>query len=126
MTAPDRVAFVTGGSRGIGREIVVELARAGHPVAFCYASDEHGARETQAAVDSVGGKCVAVQADVTNADAVDKAFRDTEAAGTRDDEGAPRPHRERVVGERPHRPSRAGELRGRESRPRGADAQRRS
>ena len=34
-------------SRGIGRAIAIALARAGHPVGFCYASDADGARETQ-------------------------------------------------------------------------------
>jgi 3-oxoacyl-[acyl-carrier protein] reductase len=77
---PDRVAFVTGGSRGIGRAIVVELARAGHSVAFCYASDEAAARETQAEVEQVGGKSVAVQADITDTDAVGRAFQEVEAA----------------------------------------------
>ena len=35
----ERVAFVTGASQGIGRAIAIALARAGHPVGFCYASD---------------------------------------------------------------------------------------
>src|SRR5262245_8387226 len=41
------VALVTGGSRGIGRGICVELARAGHAVAVNYAGNEDAARETQ-------------------------------------------------------------------------------
>jgi 3-oxoacyl-(acyl-carrier-protein) reductase len=76
----NRVAFVTGGSRGIGRATVIELARAGHPVAFCYATDAEGARVTEAEVERVGGKCVAVQADVADAAAVDAAFREIEAS----------------------------------------------
>ena len=72
----DRVAFVTGGSRGIGREI----ARAGHPVGFCYSSDSDGARETREIVEQSGGKAVAVRADVADADAVDAAFREVESA----------------------------------------------
>ncbi len=50
--AQDRVAFVTGGSRGIGRETVLALARAGHPVAFCYSADADGASETRQAVEA--------------------------------------------------------------------------
>ena len=79
MTSDPRVAFVTGGSRGIGREIVVTLAGAGHPVGFCYGGDEAGANETQAAVDDLGVKAVAVRADVTDTAAVDAAFKEVEA-----------------------------------------------
>src|SRR5207245_1906569 len=67
----ERVAFVTGGSRGIGKAVVVALARAGHPVAFCYTSDEDGARATQEAAEHAGGKVLAVRADVADANAVD-------------------------------------------------------
>jgi 3-oxoacyl-[acyl-carrier protein] reductase len=76
----ERVAFVTGGSRGIGRATVVALARAGHPVAFCYASNEDGARATQEAAEHAGGKVLAVRADVADANAVDAAFREAESA----------------------------------------------
>jgi 3-oxoacyl-(acyl-carrier-protein) reductase len=75
-----RVAFVTGGSRGIGRDTVVELARAGHPVAFCYAADDDGAKETTRAVEVDGGTVLAVRADVSDAEAVDAAFREIEGA----------------------------------------------
>jgi 3-oxoacyl-[acyl-carrier protein] reductase len=73
-------AFVTGGSRGIGRATVVALAAAGHPVGFCYASDEAGAHETQQAAEGVGGKVVGVRADVADAAAVDGAFAEIESA----------------------------------------------
>ena len=76
----ERVAFVTGASRGIGRAIVVSLAEAGHPIGFCYSSDEEGARATQAAVEVVGGKAVAVRADVADPDGVDSAFREIESS----------------------------------------------
>jgi 3-oxoacyl-[acyl-carrier protein] reductase len=79
-TAADRVAFVTGGSRGIGRETVLALARAGHPVGFCYSTDADAARETTAAVEHGGGKAVAVRADVADAADVDRAFGEIESA----------------------------------------------
>jgi 3-oxoacyl-[acyl-carrier protein] reductase len=78
--ASDRVAFVTGGSRGIGRETVLALARAGHPVGFCYSSDADGAVETTELVEHEGGKAVAVCANVADTDAVDAAFREIESA----------------------------------------------
>jgi 3-oxoacyl-[acyl-carrier protein] reductase len=80
VTAGDRVAFVTGGSRGIGRDTVLALAAAGHPVAFCYSSDADGARGTVEAVEHAGGKAVALQANVAEADEVDAAFREVESA----------------------------------------------
>ncbi len=75
-----RVAFVTGGSRGIGRACAIALAQAGHRVAFCYSSDEDGAKETRAAVEGTGSEALAVRADVCDADAVDSAFGEAEDA----------------------------------------------
>jgi 3-oxoacyl-[acyl-carrier protein] reductase len=74
----DRVAFVTGGSRGIGRATVLSLARAGHPVGFCFATDDAGADETCRLVEATGSRVVAVRADVAEAKAVDDAFGEVE------------------------------------------------
>lgn len=76
----ERVAFVTGASRGIGRAIATAIARAGHPVGFCYGSDGDGAAETQAAIEAEGVKALAVRADVTDPAAVDAGFSAVEAA----------------------------------------------
>jgi len=73
-----RVAFVTGGSRGIGRACAVALADAGHQVAFCYSSDEDGAKETRGAVEETGRDALAVCADVRDSEAVDAAFGEIE------------------------------------------------
>ena len=64
-----RVALVTGGSRGVGKAIVLTLAEAGHDVAFCYKSQEERARETvQEALQLTGRKPMAVQADLAKAE----------------------------------------------------------
>jgi 3-oxoacyl-[acyl-carrier protein] reductase len=76
----ERVAFVTGASRGIGRAIAVALARTGHPVGFCYGSDADAARETQNAVEAEGAKALAVQCDVADPAQVDAAFTEVEGA----------------------------------------------
>ena len=75
-----RTAFVTGGSRGIGRACALALAEAGHRVAFCYSSDQDGAKETQAAIEGAGGEALAIQASVADAQAVDRAFGEIEDA----------------------------------------------
>jgi 3-oxoacyl-[acyl-carrier protein] reductase len=74
-----RVAFVTGGSRGIGRAIALSLGAAGHRVAFCYAADHDGAKHTQAAIEAAGAEAYAVQADVADPDSVDHVFSEIES-----------------------------------------------
>ena len=75
-----RTAFVTGGSRGIGRACAVALAEAGHRVAFCYASDHDGAKATRAAVEKAGADTLAVRTDIRDPAAVDSAFSEVERA----------------------------------------------
>jgi len=60
-------ALVTGASRGIGRGIGLELARAGYRVAVNYARNEAAARDTLAAVQAAGGEGFTVQADIAAA-----------------------------------------------------------
>jgi 3-oxoacyl-[acyl-carrier protein] reductase len=75
-----RTAFVTGGSRGIGRACAVALGEAGHRVAFCYSSDDDGAKATRAAVEKAGADTLAVRADIRDPAAVDSAFGEVEHA----------------------------------------------
>jgi 3-oxoacyl-[acyl-carrier protein] reductase len=69
-----RVAVVTGGSRGIGRAIALELARQGAAVAICYREREDAARETEAVLRQEGAGALAVQCDVADEAAVDRFF----------------------------------------------------
>jgi 3-oxoacyl-[acyl-carrier protein] reductase len=62
---PSPVALVTGGSRGIGRGICLELARQGYAVAVNYAANEEAARETQQRIGS-GTETLLCQGDVGN------------------------------------------------------------
>ena len=64
-----RVALVTGASRGIGRAIALELAAAGAAVGVNYRADADAAAEVVAAIEAAGGRAVALQADVSDADA---------------------------------------------------------
>ncbi|NLP37221.1 MAG: 3-oxoacyl-[acyl-carrier-protein] reductase [Firmicutes bacterium] len=61
-----KVAIVTGASRGIGREIAIQLAAQGALLVINYTSNDTAARETLATVEAVGGEGIIVQADVKN------------------------------------------------------------
>jgi 3-oxoacyl-[acyl-carrier protein] reductase len=61
----DRVAIVTGASRGIGRAIAVELASKGHDVLINYRTEEQCAEHTAEVVRSMGRQALVYRADVT-------------------------------------------------------------
>lgn len=72
----NKVAVVTGGSRGIGRGISRALAKAGAHVVVNYAGRQDAALETVEAISSTGGSAEAIQFDVASADAVEHAISD--------------------------------------------------
>ncbi len=65
-----KVALVTGASRGIGRDIAIELAKAGANVAVNYAGSEARANEVVQEIQSLGREAFAVQCDVANGESV--------------------------------------------------------
>jgi 3-oxoacyl-[acyl-carrier protein] reductase len=64
-------ALVTGGSRGIGRAIVLALARQGADVAFTYKGNTDAAAEVAAAVEALGRQALVHRADVSDPDAAE-------------------------------------------------------
>lgn len=66
-----QIALVTGGSRGIGRAVVDELAGRGAHVFFTYARNEEAAQQTVAAIDAAGGMATAAQCDSADKAAID-------------------------------------------------------
>ena len=70
MNFAGKTAVVTGGSRGLGRAVCLELAKGGANVVFCYAGNEAAAKETTAACEALGAKALAVRCDVAKADEV--------------------------------------------------------
>lgn len=70
MVESTRCAVVTGGSGGIGIEIVRHLAAAGHPVALTYRANDERAHTAVAEVVAAGGRARADRVDLVDADAV--------------------------------------------------------
>ncbi len=71
----ERIALVTGGSRGIGRSIAKALAGKGMAVAVNYSTNAGAAGEVVAEIEEAGGKAVAVGADVSDVDQVEAMFQ---------------------------------------------------
>jgi 3-oxoacyl-[acyl-carrier protein] reductase len=80
-----RVAIVTGGSRGIGRAIALRLATQGADVAFTYRGNVAAAEATSAAIEALGRKALAIQADASDPDAADLVVKAVLAAWARVD-----------------------------------------
>ena len=70
MSFTDKTALVTGGSRGIGRAVCLELARQGCNIALCYAGNQQAAQETVTQCQEFGVKAAAYRCDVASSEDV--------------------------------------------------------
>ncbi len=84
-TLKGKVAFVTGGTRGMGRAIVERLAKEGATVAFTFLSSADVAQQIVNKVQQSGGKALALKADGALSGAVEKAIEQTAATFERID-----------------------------------------
>ena len=66
-----QIAFITGATRGIGKQIAITLAKEGYNVAINYRKENEELKETKEQIESNNVECLAVQGDVSN-------FEDTE------------------------------------------------
>ncbi|MBH0007608.1 SDR family oxidoreductase [Psychrobacter sp. SWN149] len=73
-TLKNKVAIVTGSSKGIGAQIAILLAAAGAKTIINYANDDTAANDIVNQIKSAGGEAIAVQADVSNAKQVEAMF----------------------------------------------------
>jgi len=62
----NKVAFVTGGTRGIGKQIAITLASEGYDIAINYRKDNEDLKDTKNKIEEQGVKCLTVQGDVSS------------------------------------------------------------
>ncbi len=73
-----KVALITGGAKGIGRAIALDLAARKWNIAFCYRTSEAEARKTAAAITERGGQALPIRCDVSNHVAAKSLVRQVE------------------------------------------------
>ena len=76
----NKVAIVTGASKGIGAGIATALGAAGARVAVNYSSDREGAERVAQAITDSGGKAVAIGADESKVAEVARLFKEVHSA----------------------------------------------
>ncbi|TWV15203.1 glucose 1-dehydrogenase [Bacteroidaceae bacterium HV4-6-C5C] len=80
MKLEGKVAIVTGGARDIGRAVSLKLATEGAKVCLNYFDNKEDAEDTLELIKKTGGQAIAVQGDMTKADAVKSLFAECNKA----------------------------------------------
>ncbi len=76
MDLKEKTALVTGGSRGIGRAIAIKLASLGSDILFSYSSNEEKAKEVQLEIENMGRRVLAIKADVSKLNDVERMIQE--------------------------------------------------
>jgi 3-oxoacyl-[acyl-carrier protein] reductase len=74
----ERVALITGGARGIGRAVALDLAGQGWSIAVCYRTSSKEGNETQKEIEAKGGRGLAERCNVSDPDAAQGFVRQVE------------------------------------------------
>jgi NAD(P)-dependent dehydrogenase (short-subunit alcohol dehydrogenase family) len=88
MSTKSKIAVVTGGSRGLGRDMVINLAKNGNNIIFTYHSNKAEADKVVTEVLALGQKAIAYQLDVSNIKTFD-AFANEVSSHLQEHEGSP-------------------------------------
>ena len=71
MSTTTKIALVTGGSRGLGKDMAINLAKKGIDVILSYVNNKEAADETVKAIETLGQKAAALRLDMANNKAID-------------------------------------------------------
>ena len=71
----NKTVLVTGGSRGIGKEIALKFAKQGYDVIINYVSDKTDTEELKKELEANGGKALIIKADVTNPEQIENLVK---------------------------------------------------
>ncbi len=74
----DRVALISGGARGIGRGVALDLAKEGWGVAIAYRTSQQEAGDLQQTIEAQGGHALALQSDVSKPESVNNLIQTVE------------------------------------------------
>src|SRR6266566_7593104 len=80
MPLAGKIALVTGSGQGIGRATAQRLAREGADIVINYRSNANAAVEAKASIEALGRRCIAIQADVSQEEEVNRLFAEANQA----------------------------------------------
>ena len=76
MSFKNKVVLITGGSRGIGKQIALNFAQQGSNIAFSYLKENKAARDTEQEILELGVDCLKIKAHLGNIEKINSMFKD--------------------------------------------------